>query len=192
MISSLVFAAITACPALAAQEPMPPAAQNPDDEQQAQRMIADIRILVLPQQKERAREMIKQFPNTRLAKLAQKLLDEHKLYDAMAAAEIEQKRLHTQWVREYWTAQYPEGLAPMPAPTRLTNSTSEALLYQVRGSGMEWSSPHMLRIGDTHVFRYPLILRRITNEGVVEQDLNVGVQYRFVAPTAGGNPTLVW
>ncbi|MEX2286179.1 MAG: hypothetical protein WD648_03755 [Planctomycetaceae bacterium] len=171
---------------------MPPAAQNPDDEQQAQRMIADIRTLVLPQQKDRAREMIKAFPNTRLAQLAQKLLDEHKLYEAMAAAENEQKRLHTEYVREYWKARYPEGLAPMPAPMRLTNSSSESLLYQVRGPGMEWSSPHTLRIGEAHVFRYPVTLRRITKEGVVEQDLNVGVQYRFVAPAAGGSPTLVW
>jgi len=177
-----------------AQEEKPPydetqMAEEQKEEQEAREMISNIRSLVLPQQKERAQEMIDKYPNTRVAKLAEQLLEEFRLYDALAAAESARIEARTASVREYWTSRYPGGSFE-GEPTRITNLSGEPALYQVRGPSMDWSGPHVLRVGETHLLKYAAEYRRITLEGTEEYALRVGGNYVFRQPDGGGGPRL--
>jgi hypothetical protein len=191
-VAGFALAQEPAAPGQAPQEQAAPydETEAAENEEAARKMITDIRTLVLPQQKERAEEMIQKYPNTKLAKLAEQLLAEYKLYDTLRASEYAKVEARTAEVREYWKSIYPSGTISEPAPMSITNLTDEPVLYQIQGPETAWSGPHNLRIGDTHYLKYPVTLRRVTNAGVVKFSLRVGQRYVFRRPAEGEAPQL--
>jgi len=181
-------------PAANATQEAPPApydeTQAADDEAAARKMIGDVRSLILPQQKERAEELIQKYPNTKLAKLAEQLLAEYKLYESLKAAERAKIEARTAEVRAFWTAIYPNAIPPEPVPLSITNLTDEPVLYEVQGPVTEWSGPHNLRPGESHFLKYPATFRRVTQAGLVEYTLRVGQRYVFRQLASGELPQL--
>lgn len=176
--------------------------EKSEEPAEAQEMIERIRRVVLPQQKIIARELIRKYPNSELAKLAQNLLDEYKLYDELAAAEQQKDETRLQNIRDYWDeawskrrqhfwdAQRSTVRLAKPNPLAITNLTDEPVLYQVKGPAMDWSGPYRLRANESHRFNYPVIFRRATKQGLSKYSLSVGKRYIFRRPAKGGSTRL--
>lgn len=161
-----------------------------NDEEAARRMVQEIRSLVLPQQKEMAEEMIRKYPNTRLSKIAEQLLEEYRMYDALMEADQAKVEAETAAVRAFWKTVYPGGLNLEGMPTRITNLTDEPVLYQIHGPETAWSGPHNLRVNESHILKYPATFRRVTKDGAVEYSLRVGKHYVFRRLTPDAVPQL--
>lgn len=164
-------------------------AEDAQDETRAEAIVQDIRTLVLPQQIARARKVIKDYPNTHLAKIARQLLDEHSLYAREAQITAQRDQAITRIVKNHW-ANRPAPSKPEFTPLRITNLSDDTVMYQMKGQVTMWSGPYRLRSGETHVFNQPIQYRRITSEGYVEHTLSLGVSYGFINPPTGGLPQL--
>ena len=166
------------------------AEQHPLDQEQTNETLERIRTLILPQQKQWARNLIRQQPDTPLAKLAQQLLDEYKMYDAAREAEQRKADARTKQVREFWKARYRPAPKSETKPLRITNQSDEPVLFQVKGPSMAWSNPQRLRSGETQKFHYPVIYRRFTKAGTSTYSLSVGTLYVFKRSQKQGVPKL--
>jgi hypothetical protein len=159
-------------------------------DRETQEFIDRISTLVLPQQKQLAREIIKNRPGTPLAELAEKLLAQYELYEDLAAREQRERDARTEWIREFWDAHR------VPAPTiaaplvTLINRFDEPVLYQVKLLSMKWTGPYRLPAGETHRYRGPVLVRRVTAEGVRTYALSPYNQYVFSDPRGTGTPRL--
>jgi poly(3-hydroxybutyrate) depolymerase len=69
----------------------------------------------------------------------------------------------------------------LPATTRLTNSTSEAITYQIRSSHSEWSGPYTIKPKESHDFAvpYPLTLHSVEGSQELNQTLPMGTHFVF-------------
>ena len=160
------------------------------DEDEFQKEIERVRTLVLPLQKRWAREFIKKNPDSPNAKIAQELLDEYNFYDTQAELERQKEKNRTQIVKQCWdNRRLPPGM-PDANPIRITNLTDVPVLYQIKGPSSNWSGPYRLRERQTHQFKYPMLYRRITQEGLSVYSLSLGGRYVFRRPTSGGLPRL--
>ncbi len=161
-----------------------------DDEARAQRLVDRLQNLVLSQQREIARQLVRQYPDTDAAKRAQELLEELELYDAADAAKREREDRRTEQIRNLWDARRP------PAPTlpdldiTITNLGELGAIFQVRGPSMEWSRPVVLAVGETNRLKYPAAFRRITKEGTVLYSLQLGGRYVFLQNEGEATPRL--
>ena len=161
-----------------------------DADRETEAFINRIGTLVLPQQKQLAREIIKERPGTPLAELAQKLLAEYELYEELAAREQLERDARTRSIREFWDAgRVPAPSIPAPLVT-LVSDFDEPVLYQVRLPSMKWTGPYRLRPGQTHRYRGPVLFRRVTADGVTAYMLTPYTRYVFSDPRGTGTPRL--
>ena len=174
-------AAKTAAPESATEEPAadPAEAPPPLTDAQASEMIERIRNLILPQQKEAAQELIRKYPNSRIAKIAQDLLDEYMLYDNLEAQSRQNQIARDTMIREFWRHYYPPYEKVVPVQTQIVNRSDRSVLYQLKGPEMEWAGPFRLAIGETHTVNYPVLFRRVTADGIMEYTLPQGIQCVF-------------
>ena len=158
---------------------MQPKMEDPLNEQQVQEFFERVRTLVLPQQEQWARELIRRHPDTPVAKQAQMLLDEYTRYNKATDEEQQRKQAHTKAIREFWDARRPAARKATVGPLEIINETDRPVLYQVKGPSMEWAGPHRLRAGQTHRFHYPVRYRRYSRKDLNEFSLSVGTRYAF-------------
>jgi hypothetical protein len=151
-------------------------------------MIQGLRNLVLPQQKKLARELIRKYPNTPLAEMARKLLDEYAQYDELRDAELREESDRRAQVRAYWDARRQPPRPATSRPVTITNLTDEPVLYEYHAPAMSWSRPVRLPVGESHTFHGTVQFRRVTPSGVVRDTLLPGVRYVF--RTSGDEPRL--
>jgi hypothetical protein len=69
----------------------------------------------------------------------------------------------------------------LPATTRITNASSEPLVYEARGQHSEWGGPYTLQPRQSHDFSvpYPLTVRRSVRDQEVIQALPMGSHFVF-------------
>lgn len=79
-----------------------------------------------------------------------------------------------------------------PPGVRLTNSSSENLVYETKGPFSDWGGPYTLEPGKSHEYpiAYPLIYRRRVDGEYVQYALAPGSHSEFRTPQAGGPPRL--
>lgn len=174
-------------------EPIPQAAGSltpPIDEATARRILAEWRLLVLPQQKKRALELIRQYPNTRLAEIARQFLAEYELYDAAQALDRRLEKAHSLRIRAFWDARRPVHRPFVPPQIRITNRSDEAVLYQVKTYETDWLGPYLLPPGEMDTFNSCLLYRRLTREGTQLHSLWPGSDYVFVKLAPDAPPRL--
>jgi hypothetical protein len=76
---------------------------------------------------------------------------------------------------------------------RLSNMTSDAVLYSTKGPYSDWSQPFTLKPGDYDYYNiaHPLMFRRQNAAGQLEYfTLPVGSHSEFRLPSGGGNVQL--
>ena len=131
--------------------------------------------LTLPQQKERARELIRKYPGTRVARIAQRLLDEYAAFERLSEGERAARAAQIAFVREYWRAkvecQLPEYTAPVG---RLVNEGDEPAVFQIRFRQTVWMGPYRLRPGQEQIVYEPVLVRRFVAGAFVEEPLAPG------------------
>ena len=188
-VALAVLFALAACSAprvIAADDEQTETPKQTDTPEDVQQVIDKIRQVILPQQKQLARELIRKYPNSDLARLAQKLLDEYKLYDELTAAQRQRDDARTKRIRGYWDARRPVLCVAEPNPVQITNLTDQPVLYQVKGPSMGWAGPLRLRAGESHQYNYSVAFRRVTEGGQEHYSLAVGNHYVFRRPANGG------
>ncbi len=172
-----------------AQPPIPqPAVEDPAEppspEDQIRRELEKLKTLEMSQRRAKARELISKYPDSRASHLVRQYLEEMDLYDEAAQAQREVANRRKVVIREYWRQQIAAQLAHVPnyrvlPLVRITNITDQAVLYQIRGYGMDWTRPRFLEPGKTDEVNYPVEYRRITSEGLVQYSLTPGTDYVF-------------
>ncbi len=140
--------------------------------------------LEITQRKDKARQLIAKYPNTRTARLIQRYLEELELYDQAAQAERDVAAARAAREREYWRQRIPAELSMVPnyqtlPLVRLTNKADQAVLFQLRGYGMDWTRPRLLLSGASETVNYPVEFRRITSAGTTIYMLQPGNEFVF-------------
>jgi len=142
-------------------------------------------VLVLPQQKAWARGLIRQQPDTPMAKAAQQLLDEYRCFDALREAERRQADAYARGIRADWRSRRVPRLTAQRRVVRLRNRAGRAVPYQIKGPSMAWSGPYRLRDGQTHEVRYMATIRFWDGTRFVVRSVTPGYEYTFRSETAG-------
>jgi len=140
--------------------------------------------LEITQRKDKARQLIAKYPNTRTARVVQRYLEQLELYDQTAQAERDVAAARASRVREYWRQRIAAELSMVPnyqtlPLVRLTNNADQAVLFQLRGYGMGWTRPRFLMAGATETVNYPVEYRRITTAGTTTYMLQSGKEFVF-------------
>jgi hypothetical protein len=186
------MAGIAACWTLplAAQEPNATADALLQEDIQAAQLVERLQNLVLSQQRQIARELIRKYPDTDLAQRARDLLQQLELYDTLEAAEFSRDLARTDWVRNFWDARRPAPPVVIDMDVRITNSADVAAIFQVRGPGTEWSHPIALTPGESMRLKYPAEYRQVTPEVTHAHLLNLGQSYTFLKGPGDARPRL--
>lgn len=145
--------------------------------------------LTLQQQKERARELIRERPNTRLAAVLQRVLSEYEAFDRLHESERAARAAVSAWNRDYWCGRCPPEPPWHPPVGRIGNATDEPVLYEIRLTGIErtlWMGPYRLRAGASYESPHPYLVRYLTGGGVQEQLIVPGQSYAFQGDAAAG------
>lgn len=168
-----------------AQEPslLSPADESdvvpPDAEAELTRLLQ----LARPQQKERARKLIDEYPDTRLAEILQRLLDEYAAFDQAAVAEQQALAARTAGYRAYWQAQCCPPPPFHPPVGQIYNGTSEPVLYEIRYDGIHrtrWMGPYRLRPGAAFDSPHPYFIRYISGGVMQQQVVFPGTAHTFL------------
>lgn len=150
----------------------------PDAEAELDRLLE----LARPQQKERARELIEKHPNTQLAEILQRVLDEYAAFDQADAAEAQVFAARTAGYRAYWQSRCCPPPAWNPPVAQIFNGTDEPVLYEIRYDGIHrtrWMGPYRLRAGAAFTSPHPYCVRYLAG-GVMQVQLIVpGEAYAF-------------
>ncbi|NOX55439.1 MAG: hypothetical protein GXP27_13580 [Planctomycetes bacterium] len=176
--SALIVAFASVSAATAGGQPAPQT-QGFAWSEEVERELERIRTLVLPQQKAWARRLIRQRPETPMAKAAQQLLEEYRLLDQLRERERREAEAHRRAVRAYWRAKQVPPLTVSRQFVRLTNRSDRAVLYEIKGPSMAWAGPYRLRKGQTHQFVYPAAVRFLVGDQVIEASVTPGAEYVF-------------
>ncbi len=153
-------------------------AAPPDAEAELARLL----VLARPQQKERARKLIEQYPNTRLAEILQRVLDEYAEFDRADAAEQQALDARTAGYRAYWQARCCPPPAWNPPVGQIFNNTDEPALYEIRYDGIHrtrWMGPYRLRGGTAFTSPHPYFVRYLSGGVMQVQFIVPGEAYTF-------------
>lgn len=164
-------------------------------EQTIREELRKLRTLEITQRRAMARALISKYPNTEAGRLVERYLHEMELYDQAAQAQREVADARGAVVREFWRQYYTAELSSIPnyrtlPLVRITNQTNAAVLYQLRGYGMDWTRPRFLEAGQTDEVNYAVEYRRITSEGTELYSLQPGSHYVFQQSSPDGLPHL--
>lgn len=160
------------------------------DEAGAQKLVDELQHLVLSQQREIARQIIREYPETETARIARDLLDDLELYDEAEEVEYQRELVRTEWIRNFWDARRPPAPVLPNVDITIANLADEAAIFQVRGPSMDWSRPVILPVGDTDRLKYPAAFRRMTKDGTVLYSLQLGGHYVFLKAEGESEPRL--
>jgi len=153
-------------------------AAPPDAEAELARLLQ----LARPQQKERARKLIEQYPNTRLAEILQRVLDEYAVFDQAAAAEQQALAARTAGYRAYWQSRCCPPPPWTPPVGQIFNGTDEPVLYEIRYDGIHrtrWMGPYRLRGGTAFTSPHPYFVRYLSGGVMQVQYVIPGEAYTF-------------
>jgi len=156
--------------------------------------LARLKRLQIPQRKAKALEIIEKYPDSRAAKIVRRFLKELEMYEQATVAERKTAEARKAIVREYWRTRsvagwYGPNEIQLPV-VRIINEADQAALFQFRAYGMEWSRPLFLDAGATKEFNYPIVLRRLTEEGEVVYSLSTNQNYVFRQSELDASPRL--
>lgn len=157
----------------------------PEHEQELNQLL----LLTLPQQKERARELIAAHPDTDLARILRRLLDEYAIFDRIEESERQARTARSAWLRGYWQSRCCPEPVWNPPVGRLGNATGEPVLYQIRLLGIErtlWMGPYRMRTGTSYASPTPYLIRYLTAAGPQEQMISPGESYAFQGDQSTG------
>ncbi|HEX6986313.1 MAG TPA: hypothetical protein VF170_13105 [Planctomycetaceae bacterium] len=191
-LSSLGVAARGQEPPLG-QVPTPPDERPtvpPDVQQQLDELLA----LTLPQQKQRAEELIREYPGTELARTLRRLLNEYAAFNALAEQERQAREARTAWGRAYWQSRCCPLPAWNPPVGSIVNETGEPVLYEQRIEGIHhtrWSGPYRLRRGAAYSSPHPYLVRYLVGGALRSAVIVPGDVYAFRGSPADGTLELV-
>jgi hypothetical protein len=186
LAASLLLSAATAG---AQDPPATSAADGASLPPEHQEELDQLLLLTLPQQKERAKELIAAHPGTDLARILQRLLDEYAVFDQIEESESQARAARSAWIREYWRSRCCPPLQWSPPVGRLSNATGEPVLYQIRLLGIErtlWMGPYRMRVGASYESPTSYIVRYLTAAGMQEQLIVPGESYVFQGDPGAG------
>lgn len=164
--------------------------QIPDDERAAQELLSRIQYLIPLQQRQVAEELVRRYPNTQLAAIGRRLLEEFKLYDQLRHDERLHREQQTAAIRAFWDARRPPAPVVNANPLTITNHAAETVLFELQGPGMEWSDPLILRANQSVKLNYSARYRRLTPDGNTFYMLPQGGNFEFLPGPSGGRPVL--
>lgn len=196
LLAALLWAPVhlTAQDSDEAFKPGPDAFNVEDAPPEARRELDALLGLTLEQQRQRARTLIKEYPNTELAKTLTRLLNEYETFRELDTQSRLAQEARASYVRAYWHSR----CCPLPDwnPPRaqLTNATSTPVLYQQKLDGIHatvWSGPYRIRPAATYDSPYPFRVRYLTAAGPVEVCINPGTSFAFQGSADDGTLQLV-
>jgi hypothetical protein len=189
LLVAACLAGFTSSPQRVSAQPPTPAIE-PDIERELEELLA----LTLPQQKERARRLIEEYPGTELARILQRLLNEYEVFDQLAADEQRLREAQSAWVQAYWR----DRCCPLPPWNpplgRIINETGEPILYEQRIDGIHrtrWSGPFRLGVGRHYESPYPFLVRYLAAGGVHVRMIAPGESYAFRGTPSEGEIVLL-
>lgn len=175
---------------LSGDSAVPPAPRSAaEDEEAARREIERLRLLIVPQQKERARQWIEQHPGTELARVAREVLDRYAQFEQLKARELARTEAHESLIRGYWDARRPRFESPPPVDFVLRNDSNVPVLYELRTPITAWLGPHRMAVGGTYRAGRPVEIRFVGARGLTQVVLLPGRVYAF-ADAGEGEITL--
>ncbi|MCA9005092.1 MAG: hypothetical protein KDA70_07430 [Planctomycetaceae bacterium] len=161
------------------QKQLSPQQQEAD----AQEMLKGVDKLVLSQQKRVAKEVIRKYPKSETAKIAELILEEYSRFDRLKEADEAAESAWKNEVRNHWFVERNpvhnscfftilEGTQVRPA--QIVNSSKTPVLYEMKGPSMPWNGPYRLRANESHEFNYPVQLRFFSDQGLIVKQLSQG------------------
>ena len=146
-------------------------------------MLKGVEKLVLSQQKRVAKEVIRKYPKSETAKIAELILEEYSRFDRLKEAYEAAEAAWKNEVRNHWFVERNpvhnssfftilEGTQVSPA--LIINQSKTPVLYEMKGPSMPWNGPYRLRPSESHDFNYPVQLRFFSDEGLVVKHLSQG------------------
>lgn len=161
------------------QKQLSPQQQEAD----ALEMLKGVDKLVLSQQKRVAKEVIRKYPKSETAKIAELILEEYNRFDRLKEADEAAEAAWKNEVRNHWFVERNpvhnsyfftllEGTQVKPA--QIINVSKTPVLYEMKGPSMPWNGPYRLRPNESHDFNYSVQLRFFSEQGVVIKHLSQG------------------
>jgi hypothetical protein len=168
----------------AGQEPslFSPAEESNDSPPDVEAELARLLQLARPQQKERARRLIEEHPDSRLAEILQRVLDEYAEFDRAHAAEQQALDARTAGYRAYWQTRCCPPPQWSPPVGQIYNSADEPALYEIRYDGIHttrWMGPYRLRSGTAFTSPHPYFVRYLSGGVMQVQYIVPGEVYTF-------------
>lgn len=158
----------------------PLAAQDVPDTELERAELQEMLQLVPAQQKVRAELLIKKYPNSRTARIAQRLLDEYAIYERQALQGYAAREPWNRFVREFWSPRLDHIIAPWEPPTvRIANETREPVVYQAMFPSMKFVGPYWLGAGQQLVVYRPVVIRYSVGGTLQTAELSPGQSYAF-------------
>lgn len=183
------------CPGnhLSAQEPVAGAMSQVNVTPEQQRELNQLLTMTVPQQRVRAKELIEKFPDSDLAVVLQRLLEEYETFGQIHEVEQLRRESYSEWARVYWHSKCCPPPPWDPPVGRIVNETGIPVLYEQRLEGIDrsrWSGPYRLTTGD-HASPHPYHVRYLVAGTLRVQQVLPGETYAFRGSPADGSLELV-
>ncbi|QDT93900.1 hypothetical protein [Gimesia algae] len=188
MLGLMMFLSVMTQTASAQNDPFTPEANTQElspqqQEIDAQEMLKGVEKLVLSQQRRVAKEVIRKYPKSKTAKIAELLLEEYSRFDRLKEVDEAAEAAWRNEVRNHWFVERNpvhnscfftilEGTQVSPA--LIINRSKTPVLYEMKGPSMPWNGPYRLRPSESHDFNYPVQIRFFSDQGVVVKHLSQG------------------
>jgi hypothetical protein len=167
-----------------------PAALTPEMRDELDELLT----LTVQQQIQRARELIKEHPDTELARVLQRLLAEHAAFNQVKLEEQRLREARSEWARAYWR----DRCCPLPPwnpPVgRIINETNGPVLYEQRLDGIHrsrWAGPYFMTAGQDHSSPHPYLVRYLVAGDLRVRLVVPGDNYAFRGSAEDGTLDLV-
>lgn len=154
-----------------------------EQEEAAQELIKGIDKLVLSQQKRIARKVIRLYPKSQSAKVAELILEEYRRFDQIKEKEDQVERDWEKQVRNHWFRErnpihnsffFTASTGTRKPPVKLINKSKLPVLYELKGPSMPWVGPYRLSVGESNEFYYSAQIRFFSDDGVVVRQVHQG------------------
>lgn len=188
MLGLMMLFSVLTPTASAQNDPFTPGADQKElspqqQEVDAQEMLKGVEKLVLSQQRRVAKEVIRKYPKSETAKIAELLLEEYSRFDRLKEVDEAAEAAWKNEVRNHWFVERNpvhnscfftilEGTQVSPA--QIINRSKIPVLYEMKGPSMPWNGPYRLRPNQSHDFNYPVQIRFYSDKGVIVKQLSQG------------------
>ena len=144
-----------------------------------ERELEQMRLLTLPFKVQWAQQVLKFYPESDFARVFRRMLVELEEIDKAPQDDPRFRHLPARTAVDH--------SAP---PLTIHNSTGEPVLLQIKGPGMLWTRPLILRADSSFTINYPVLHRRFIDARETIHSLSLGKRYEFRMPEGSDTPRL--